>query len=172
MAIYIPRVLICGDVEDFKKKIGSKPVEIVGQIKFDKTDDDINLFFGEQNLTKDDITKLLDGSAEYLIFVDTLEFYYHLKKFPHNASLNKFTTVSSRKKCFLYSTACLNIKKFLSTFLTLIVSAPKATIVQAEIQILKLIAWLKNFIRLWKMFTGKFIVRSMNVNFTTSTEFF
>ena len=87
MAIYIPRVLICGDVEDFKKKIGSKPVEIVGQIKFDKTDDDINLFFGEQNLTKDDITKLLDGSAEYLIFVDTLEFYYHLKKFPHNAQV-------------------------------------------------------------------------------------
>ena len=87
MATYIPRVLICGNVEEFKKKIGNKPVEIVGQIIFDKTGDDVKLFFGEKVLTSENINQMLDGVAEYLIFIDALEFYYYLEKFPPNAQI-------------------------------------------------------------------------------------
>ena len=77
---YIPRVLICGDVEEFRKKIGDKPAEIVGQVIFQKIGDDVKLFFDGQSLTDDDIKKLLDGTADYLVFVDALELHYYRKK--------------------------------------------------------------------------------------------
>ena len=84
MAKYIPRVLICGNVEEFRKKIGDKPAEIVGQIIFEKIGDDVKLFFGEHDLTSEDINQILDSTAEYLIFTDALEFYFYLRKFPLN----------------------------------------------------------------------------------------
>ena len=54
MATYVPRVVVCGDVEAFRKIIGSKPVEVVGQVNFE----------GAKNF---------DDAAEYLIFTDPLE---------------------------------------------------------------------------------------------------
>ncbi len=33
MAVYVPRVLVCGDVEKFKKIIGDKIVEIIDIIR-------------------------------------------------------------------------------------------------------------------------------------------
>ena len=71
MATYVPRVLLCGDVEAFQKKIGNRPVEVVGRIDFK-----------EKNFTAEDIKNLLEGAAEYLIFTDDLELYDYLKKFP------------------------------------------------------------------------------------------
>lgn len=94
MATYVSCVLICGDVEEFKEKIGDKPVEIVGQINFEKTGDEVKLFFGEQSLTGEDIKNLLDSTADYLIFVDTFEYGYYFEKFPRNlqvASIEVFT---------------------------------------------------------------------------------
>ncbi|MBE8949499.1 MAG: DUF4422 domain-containing protein [Quinella sp. 3Q1] len=84
MAIYVPRVLVCGSVEDFRKKIGNKPAQVVGQIIFKMTGSDVKLFFSERSLTADDIKNLLDGAAEYLIFNDALDFYYYCRKFPLN----------------------------------------------------------------------------------------
>ena len=71
MATYVPRVVVCGDVEAFQKKIGNKPAEVVGRINFK-----------EKNFTADDIKNLLEGAAEYLIFTDDLELYNYLEKFP------------------------------------------------------------------------------------------
>lgn len=63
--IYKPRVLICGDVNDFKKIIGNKPAEVVGQIDFpDKNFD-----------------------AEYLIFTDQTKFATYLENFPLNTQV-------------------------------------------------------------------------------------
>ena len=83
MAIYVPRVLICGDVGEFKKIIGDKPAEIVGQIDFD----DAKLFFGGKFLTGKDIRHLLDGFAEYLIFTDDMQFHDYLEIFPLNTQV-------------------------------------------------------------------------------------
>ena len=76
MAKYVPRVLICGDVAEFKKIIGDKPAEVVGQINF-----------AEKNFTAEDIRQLLDGTAEYLIFTDPLELQNYLEIFPINTQI-------------------------------------------------------------------------------------
>ena len=64
MATYVPRVVVCGNVEAFQKKIGDKPAEVIGQINFSELD------------------KFQFGAAEYLIFTDDLELYNYLEKFP------------------------------------------------------------------------------------------
>ena len=87
MATYVPRVLICGDVEEFKEKIGNKPAEIVGQIKYEKTGDYVKLFFGEQSLTGKDIKSLLDGVADYLIFTNVFDYGCYFEKFPRNTQV-------------------------------------------------------------------------------------
>lgn len=96
MASYVPRVLICGNIEAFKEKIGNKSVEIIGHITFNKTGDDVKLFFGEHALTEKDIKNLLDGVAEYLIFVDALDFYYYFKNFPANAQVISAETFAQK----------------------------------------------------------------------------
>ncbi len=96
MATYVPRVLVCGSVEEFRKKIGDKPVEIVGQIIFEMTGSDVKLFLCERALTADDIKNLLDGAAEYLIFVDALDFYYYCRKFPLNRQVMTAETFAKK----------------------------------------------------------------------------
>ena len=98
MAIYVPRVLVCGNIEEFRKKIGDKSVEVVGQIIFEKKEEDVKLFFGEKILTSEDISKILDGAAEYLIFTDALEFCFYL--FLSKLLREKITAVFSHWKCF------------------------------------------------------------------------
>ena len=98
MATYVPRVLVCGNVEDFAKKIGNKPVEVVGQIIFEKTDDDAKLFSGGRALSAEDIRLLLDGAADYLVFVDALDFYRYFEKFSSNSQV--FSTETFAKKIF------------------------------------------------------------------------
>lgn len=87
MAIYVPRVLICGDVKEFIKKIGDKPVEIVGQIKLKNNGDDVKLSLGEQSLTGADIKSLLDGTADYLIFNNAFDYGRYFEKFPRNTQV-------------------------------------------------------------------------------------
>ena len=86
MATYVPKVLICGSVEEFRKNF-NKPVEIVGEIILQETDGDVKLFFDNRALTEKDILILLDGTAEYLIFVDALDFYNYRKKFPNQVQV-------------------------------------------------------------------------------------
>ena len=118
MATYVPRVLVCGSVEEFIKKIGNKPVEVVGQIIFGKTDEDINLFLGERALTDEKIRRLLDGAADYLVFVDALDFYYFLKKFSPSSQVmpaetfarKKFDGFSSKENFFLLESLLIEKK--------------------------------------------------------------
>lgn len=71
---YVPRVIVCGDVDEFKKIIGDKPVEVVGQIDF-----------AEKNF-----------AAEYLIFTDALEFRDYLEKFPLNTQVMSATAFAKK----------------------------------------------------------------------------
>ena len=97
MASYVPRVLICGSVEKFKKKIGDKPAEIVGKVIFEDTGDDVKLFFGEHALTSEELCQILNDVAEYLIFTDDMEFDVYNIKFPLNwqvMSADSFAKIS------------------------------------------------------------------------------
>ena len=119
MAIYVPRVLVCGNIEEFRKKIGDKSVEVVGQIIFEKKEEDVKLFFGEKILTSEDISKILDGAAEYLIFTDALEFCFYLKNFPPNEQVVSVETFARKNyggffslEMFLSLENLLNEKNF------------------------------------------------------------
>ena len=119
MATYVPRVLVCGSVEDFAKKIGNKPVEVVGQIILKKTDDDVKIFFGGRALTAEDLRRLLDGAADYLIFVDALDFYYCHEKFSLNTQVMSAETFAQKihggffsHEMFLFLEALLKEKNF------------------------------------------------------------
>ena len=97
MATYVPRVLLCGDVAEFKKIIGDKPAEIVGQVNFDNA----KLFLDGKSLSGENIRQLLDGVAEYLIFTDDMQFHDYLDAFPMNTQV--FSAKSFAKKirgCF------------------------------------------------------------------------
>ncbi len=85
MAIYIPRILLCGDIEEFRKKIGDKPVEVVEQIDFK-----------EKNFTSGEIRNLLDGTAEYLIFTDALEHREYLENSEWNSQVMSATAFAKK----------------------------------------------------------------------------
>ena len=68
MSTYVPRVLLCGNENDFRKTIGDKPVEVVGKINFAQAAD-------ASTLLRD---------VEYLIFTDAVEFALYLKNSPTN----------------------------------------------------------------------------------------
>lgn len=88
MAIYVPRVLLCGDAAEFRKIIGDKPVEVVGQVNFVWTGDDAaKLFFDGYELTGEGLNRLLDGAAEYLLFNDPLEHKAYLETYPMNTQI-------------------------------------------------------------------------------------
>ena len=84
MATYVPRVLICGDAEEFKKIIGDKPVKVVGQIFFRQAGDEAQIFFNGQALDDETIRYLPGDFAEYLLFTDALTFNKFLETFPLN----------------------------------------------------------------------------------------
>ena len=77
MATYVPRIVVCGDVETFRKIIGDRPVEVVGQINF-----------------KD--IKQFDDAAEYLIFTDPLEHRDYVNDFPYNPQVMSATAFAKK----------------------------------------------------------------------------
>lgn len=77
MATYVPRVMICGDVEAFKEIIGDKPVEVVGQINFK----DLSAFGDE---------------AEYLVFTDALEHRDYVNDSPYNPQVMSATAFAKK----------------------------------------------------------------------------
>ena len=103
MAKYIPRVIICGDVAKFRDTVGS--AEIVGQVTFTKTGNEIQLLYGGQPLTGDNIRQLLDGTAEYLLFTDALNPLRSWDKyfFGGRAANQKFFTTVNRSTIKLFA---------------------------------------------------------------------
>lgn len=96
MAIYVPRVLLCGDAAEFKKIIGNKPVEVVGQVTFGRKGDDAQLFYNGRALTGENLRRLLDGAADYLIFTDVLEHRDYLETFPLNTQVISATALAKK----------------------------------------------------------------------------
>ena len=105
MAVYVPRVLLCGDAADFRKIIGNKPAEVVGQVTFEFADDKAKIFFDERLLTDETLNQLLDGAAEYLIFTDPQEHRDCLETFPLNTQIISATAFAKKIRGGFFSYA-------------------------------------------------------------------
>ena len=90
---YIPRILLCGDETSFRSAAGDMAVEIVGSISFTgspereenylfpKPEDllsykpkDLHIFLNGSEISSDELRKILDGTADYIVFDDGGEF--------------------------------------------------------------------------------------------------
>jgi len=96
MSNYVPRVLLCGDAAEFKKIIGNKPVEVVGQVTFGRKGDKAQLFYNGRALTGESLRRLLDGAADFLIFTNVLEHRDYLETFPLNTQVISATALAKR----------------------------------------------------------------------------
>ncbi len=94
--MYVPRILLCGDREDFLQKIGDMKVDIIGQVSFkgafergeatlfSQTDSlqkeqtrvvkDFHVFLDGFEISIDDLKKIMDEVANYIVFNSTNEF--------------------------------------------------------------------------------------------------
>ena len=89
---YVPRILLCGDVNSFQKA-ADMPVEIVGKISFTGspereenylftnpedvlayTPKDLHIFLNYKEIFADDLRKILDGAVDYIVFDNSAEF--------------------------------------------------------------------------------------------------
>ncbi len=91
MASYVPRILLCGDVNSFKNAV-NMAVEVVGKISFigspergenyifAKAEDalafvpkELRIFLDGAEISVDALKKILDGTADYIVFDDGRE---------------------------------------------------------------------------------------------------
>jgi len=107
MAIYVPRVLLCGDAATFRKIIGDKPAEIVGQVICEWAGDEVQLFYGGQLLTGAELSRLLDDAAEYLIFTDPTELNDYLEPLKIKPQVISATTFAKKVRDGFFSYAAL-----------------------------------------------------------------
>ena len=92
MATYVPRVLVCGDDDDFRKIIGDRPVEVVGRLQFERA----VLLLDGHRLTGADVAQLLDTAAEYLLFTDAVEFERCIDSLPTNGQVLSAVTFAKK----------------------------------------------------------------------------
>lgn len=85
--MYKPRVLICGDVNEFRKIIGNKPVEVVGQIDLPGKNFD----------------------AEYLIFTDQIKLATYLENFPLNTQVMSAVAFAKKIRGGFFSNKALAV---------------------------------------------------------------
>ena len=90
---YVPRILLCGDVESFLNAAGDMAVDIVGQISFTGSAErgenfvfsrhhfmdyykpsEIKIFLNGTEISADELRKILDGAADYIILDQNAEF--------------------------------------------------------------------------------------------------
>ena len=90
---YVPRILLCGDVESFRSAAGDMAVDIVGQISFTGSPEcgenyiflnadnlaeykptDLHIFLNGEEISGDELRKILDGVADYIVFDNEDEF--------------------------------------------------------------------------------------------------
>ena len=81
---YVPKVFVCGELSDFYSQTGERPAKIIGEIKLKGIFDGQNFDFPVDGkflldgkfFTKDDLKKFLsDGTADFLILTDLMEYY-------------------------------------------------------------------------------------------------
>lgn len=76
MSRYIPRILLCGDADNFLPNFLSEntaQVDIVGQIDFV----DEKIFLDDAEISGDELRKILDDTADYLLFDDAAKIENH-----------------------------------------------------------------------------------------------
>ena len=88
--MYVPRILLCGDRENFLQRIGDMKVDIVGQVSFKgavergeatffsqfaivegdrpKELKDFHVFLDGVEISTDDLKKIMDETANYIVF--------------------------------------------------------------------------------------------------------
>ena len=87
--MYIPRILLCGNRENFLQKIGDMKVDIIGQVSFrgafergettffshfaiigerPKELKDFHVFLDGMEISTDDLKKIMDEAANYIVF--------------------------------------------------------------------------------------------------------
>lgn len=90
---YVPRILLCGDVESFRNAAGDMAVDIVGQISFTGSAErgenfvfsrhhfmdyykpgEIKIFLNGTEISADALRKILDGTADYIVLDRNEEF--------------------------------------------------------------------------------------------------
>jgi hypothetical protein len=85
----VPKILLCGDKENFLKRIGNRQVNIVGQIEFrgalergefklivnidalktiQLNPEDFQIFLNGREISFDELKKILDDTADYIVF--------------------------------------------------------------------------------------------------------
>ena len=89
---YVPRILLCGDMNSFASA-ADMAVEVVGQISFMGSPErgenylftnledvlayvpeELHIFLNGEEISADDLRKILDGAADYIVFDDSGEF--------------------------------------------------------------------------------------------------
>jgi len=90
---YVPRILLCGDVESFRSAAGDMAVDIIGQISFTGSPEcgenyiflnadnlaeykptDLHIFLNGEEISGYELRKILDGVADYIVFDNEDEF--------------------------------------------------------------------------------------------------
>ncbi len=90
--MYVPRILLCGDVNSFRAA-ANMAVEIVGQISFIGSPErgenyifpnpndllafvpkELHIFLNGEEISGDELRKILDGTADYIVFDDAGEY--------------------------------------------------------------------------------------------------
>ena len=90
---YIPRILLCGEETSFRDAAGDMAVEIIGKISFTGSPErgenylfttpedvfayvpkDLHIFLNGEEISADELRKILDGGADYIVFDDEGEF--------------------------------------------------------------------------------------------------
>ena len=99
--MYIPRILLCGDVKKFLSETQGRTINIVGRIKFigaaergefvmpgnasaadnyTLNDGDFKIFLNDAEITANNLRGILDGSADYIVFVSRDEFLMRFRE--------------------------------------------------------------------------------------------
>ncbi len=106
---FMPRILLCGDEQEFLSQIGQRPFKIIGRVKLlgklgkqkFNLKDDGKIFFNDKVQTWEDLANFLHGGeVDYLLFLNFQDFVifrnYSLKRgflSPKTVTMNHFKTL-------------------------------------------------------------------------------
>ncbi|MBR1807151.1 MAG: DUF4422 domain-containing protein [Selenomonadaceae bacterium] len=112
--MYIPRILLCGDVKNFLRELDGRDVDIVGRIRFkgaaergqfvmpahkaaaDKftlDEGDFRIFLDGDEISVDALRKILDGQADYIVVENHGEFLARFRELYALKLIDRVVTV-------------------------------------------------------------------------------
>ncbi|MBR4383549.1 MAG: hypothetical protein IKP64_08320, partial [Selenomonadaceae bacterium] len=111
--MYIPRILLCGNVKNFLREF-NRPVEIVGRIRFKGAAErgefimpahktaadnftlktgDFRIFLDDNEISADELQKILDGAADYIVIENHEEFLARFRELYALKFIDRVVTV-------------------------------------------------------------------------------